>query len=224
MLELPLGLRFSHLGKNVHLVGHLFERRQYPSVALCKAVLVVFQTPFFGERHHKSIADFAEIVAGKTWEEVMRHLHVQTTVDKVEPARAVNVHGGADLAGSKAFVQSKIIARLGKMGKDNLNVQGRSDNVRDHEVREANRPVWKRAEQAVAIPRPEGDEPSELERPPSIATCFGGEETVRVGIEVKPAERHDDVIELVLMLEKEAARRVEFEDTPVIGRPEAQRF
>ena len=85
MLELPLGLRFSHLGKNVHLVGHLFERRQYPSVALCKAVLVVFQTPFFGERHHKSIADFAEIVAGKTWEEVMRHLHVQTTVDNAQP-------------------------------------------------------------------------------------------------------------------------------------------
>jgi hypothetical protein len=79
--------------------------------------------------------------------------------------------------------------------------------------------------QARAEPRPEDAEAGHLGEPPAVAAVCGtlGQEAVRVGVEIEASERHDDVVERVLVLEEEARRRVEEEGAAVVRAPEAVR-
>lgn len=74
------------------------------------------------------------------------------------------------------------------------------------------------------VPPPEECDATDLSRPrPAPATrpprvkVLAEKERVRVGVEVKAGEGHDDVEEVVLELEEKFGEGVEVEDTVVVG-------
>lgn len=67
----------------------------------------------------------------------MDSLELQTSVDKVKPLWAVNIHGGSEHFLWERFVDSKVCSAHGKMAERNLYMQRSCDHVADHDKGES---------------------------------------------------------------------------------------
>jgi hypothetical protein len=86
-----------------------------------------------------------EVVTRDARVEVVNSLELQSTMEEVEPCRAVDIHGGAQHLLRKRFMHTQVGSRHGKMGQRDLHMQRSSDHVRDQDVGYPAAPVRNRA-------------------------------------------------------------------------------
>ena len=104
-MQLAPSLRLRNLSQDRHLIRHVPQDSEDFSVAFNKAKGMISQ-PFVGVLGCKVLhehVDLTEVVSRHAREEVVRDLHVQTAVEKVEVRWAADVHRCAQLAMRKAF-------------------------------------------------------------------------------------------------------------------------
>lgn len=63
-------------------------------IALLEPIKRIRDADILAEFHDQFLAS-AEVVPRDPWEQVVHGLELETTMEEVEPLRAVNVHGGA---------------------------------------------------------------------------------------------------------------------------------
>lgn len=83
-------------GQDLHLLGDLSQSTQDDLVALDEVEDRVPNSDPLAEVPHQKLC-LAQVMAGKTGEQVMDGLELQPAVDEVQPSRAVDVHGGSQL-------------------------------------------------------------------------------------------------------------------------------
>lgn len=131
MMQLSLSLRLGDLGHEPNLLRHVPERIPDSLVALVPAVQLVLQSPLLRKRPDEAVAHVAQVVARHAREEVVRDLHVQPTVQKVQKRRARYVHCGANLTRGERLVQPQVGRRLREVREDDL--RGASVSVERNE-------------------------------------------------------------------------------------------
>lgn len=106
--------------------------------------------------------DLSEVVSGYAGEQMVDGLELEATVDEVQPGRAVNIHGGSELALGEGFVLAEVGCGHSPVGKGDLYVERHGDDMGDQDEHDTGRPVGQRApEEKVAEDEPvtchEGD-------------------------------------------------------------------
>lgn len=82
------------LNQHLYLLGNLPKASQDLPITVFKAIDLILNANFFSKLLDPAL-EFAQIMSRDTREEVMDGLELETTVDPVEPGRAVDVHGSA---------------------------------------------------------------------------------------------------------------------------------
>lgn len=153
----------------------------------------------------------------------MDRLELQTSVQEVEPGRAVHVHGGAQHLLGKGFMHPEVGCRHGEMRQRDLHVQRPRHHVADHDEDEAvprrrNAPVD--GQVAKPVPEEELAEHFEMAVPPGGPFVRAGEEDeVAPGeaVEVEAAHGQDRVVEPILVLDGGFGNGVVGHDVFVVG-------
>lgn len=83
----------------------------------------------------------AEVVSWDSREQVVNCLELKSTVDEIEPSRAIDVHGGSKLSLGEGLGFAKIRCGHAPMRQSDLNVKGHGDDVRDENKGNAGWPV-----------------------------------------------------------------------------------
>lgn len=114
---------------------------------------------------------------------------------------------------------------MSKRQVTHLNVQRTRSDVANEQEAHSSCPI-RTARQQCAKVRPEAQHTSDFGDPPPIHASALldealGQEAVRVGIQVEPAEAHYDVVQGVLVAQEEARRRVKHERAAVVAAPES---
>lgn len=135
-----------------------------------------------------------QIVPGNTRVEMVDGLELQTTVEEVQPCRAIYVHGGTEHLLREGFVDAQVSGGHGEVGECDLHVQWGCDHVRDQDEEDPTTPVRNGAvENAVAKPGPEerlagNFKPAVPPRWASLGSLVAEKVAKAQDIEVKPAE------------------------------------
>ena len=126
----PALARLSHVlltrRHHLRLLGDLLQSTQNDAVASRKPVDHVLDLRLGAELLHERLQP-AEVVAGHAREEVVHGLELQAAVDEVEPLRAGDVHGGAELTLSERLARAEIRGAGAPVGEGDLHVQGHGD-------------------------------------------------------------------------------------------------
>lgn len=75
----------------------------------------------------------AEVMARNSWKQVVNGLELQTTMDKVQPSRAINIEGCSQLSLGERLIFSQGGGGHTPVGKSNLDMQRHSNDVRDED-------------------------------------------------------------------------------------------
>lgn len=153
----------------------------------------------------------AEVVAGKSREQVVDGLELETTVDKVEPGGAVDVHGGTELALREGLGLAQVGVGRSPVGEGDLNVQRHGDNVRNQHKADAGGPVGEGLpEKTVAEEEPVATHENNLSGtdPPGLGEAetgrpVGDDVKPREEIEVEASDSHDGVVGILLVGDEE---------------------
>lgn len=116
--------------------------------------------------------DLAEVMSWYTGEEMVNGLELEATVDEVQPGRAVDVHGGSELALGEGFVLAEVGCGHSPVGEGDLDVKRHGNDMRDQDEHDTGRPVWQRApEEKVAKDEPVAGHKGDLgwANPPGLA-------------------------------------------------------
>ena len=114
--------------QNLGLLGDLLQPAQHDAVARNKVVHHVLDVGFGAELLHQR-RQLAEVVARDAGEEVVHCLELQAAVDEVEPFRAGDVHGGAQLLLCEGLAGSEVGGAGAPVREGDLDVQGHGDEV-----------------------------------------------------------------------------------------------
>jgi hypothetical protein len=167
----------------------------------------------------------SEVMARHSGEEMVDSLELETAVDEVEPGRAVDVHGGSELALGEGLGLAKVDGGHSPVGQGDLDVQRHGDDVRDENEGDAGGPVGESApEEAVAEEEPVANHEGNLSRadPPSSALSklrglLGEHVEPREEVEVETSNAHDWVVGVALVGHEEVGGGVPDEGEVVVG-------
>lgn len=168
-----------------------------------------------------------QIVPRNAGVEMMDGLELKTTVEEVEPGRAVDIHGGAEHSLRERLVDSHIGGGHGEVRKRDLHVQRRGNHVRDEKEGKPAAPVRNRAvHHSIAKPDPEKDLTANLKPPmPPGGTFLRGLAREKVfpaqTIQVETSKQEDGVVKVVLKAQEEVCSSIEFHDAVVVGAAKA---
>ncbi len=110
--------------------------------------------------------DAAKVVTRHAWEQVVDHLELESAVEKVQPRRAVDIHGGSKHLLWEGFVWPQVGRAHGEVRESDLHVEGACDHVAYHDKDKAipgggYGPV----EDAITEPDPEENIACDLQMP-----------------------------------------------------------
>lgn len=134
---------FLALDKRVNHLTQLLQAREHDAISLNKAVAVVLDLGLLAELADQSLRP-AQIVARHAREQVVHSLELEAAVEPVEPGRAVDVHGGAELALGEGFFGAQVGGGHRPVGKRDLHVQDDGHGVAEEDETHASRPVGQR--------------------------------------------------------------------------------
>lgn len=98
--------------------------------------------------------------------QMVDRLELQPAVQKIQPLRTLNVHGGPQHLLRERLVDAQVGGAHGEMAQGDLDVEGAGDHVADHDEEEPVAGVRNRfVDDPVAVPGPEEDVAGELEPP-----------------------------------------------------------
>lgn len=134
-------------------------------------------------------------------------LELQTTVDEVEPSRAVHVHGSTQLTLRKRLFLAQVRCRHAPVRQGDLNVQRHRNDVRYQYECNAERPCRQRApEEDIAKQEPVAGHEADFSRtnPPRLAAPEGGRPlgenmNPRQEVKVETSDAHDRIINVLLV-------------------------
>lgn len=135
-----------------------------------------------------------EVMPRDTRVEMVNSLELKTTVEEIQPCWAVHVHGSAEHFLGEGLVHAQISCGHGEVGERDLNVQWRSDHMRDQDEKDTATPVRNgTVKDTVAEPGPEENLSGDLEPavPPGWAffRCLAAEEILPAqNVEVESAK------------------------------------
>lgn len=139
----PALSRLSHVllaGEEVsNLLADLVEAAEDLLVAVGEAENRVGDTGLPAELADVDLG-LAEVVARQAREQVVDGLELEAAVDEVEPGRAVDVHGGAELALRERLGLAELRRRHAPVAQRDLDVEWHRDDVRDQHEGHADRP------------------------------------------------------------------------------------
>lgn len=156
----------------------------------------------------------------------MNSLELKTSVDKVEPGGAIDVHGGSELALGEGLGFAQVESRHAPMREGDLNVQRHGDDVRDENKGDTDGPVGQSApENTVTEPSPVAGHEGNLARadPPSLAAAKSGRSLrddvePREEVEVEAGDTHNRVVGVGLVGNHEVGNGVPDIGEVVVGR------
>lgn len=122
------------------LITNILKTVEDLAVAIHKVENRVGNTGFGAKLPDQDLS-LAEVVSWKSGEQVVNSLELESTVDEIEPSRAINVHAGSELPLGEGLGFAKIRCRHTPMRQSDLNVKGHGDDVRDENKGNASRPV-----------------------------------------------------------------------------------
>lgn len=106
----------------------------------------------------------AQIVSRDTRVQVVNSLELKTTMEKVQPRRAVDIHSSAKHLLGERFQRAKISSGHSVVRQRNLHMQRRSHHMRDENENDTAEPSRNATpDNAVSEPNPEEDVAGELE-------------------------------------------------------------
>jgi hypothetical protein len=204
--------RFGHvlltLDKDLDHFTNFLQSGKDNLVALDKAVALVLDGGLVAEFSDKNL-QLAQIVAGHTREHVVAGLELKASVEKVQPSRAFDIHGGAELALGEALGWAKVGGRHTPVAEGDLDVQKHGDAVGNEDKSNSDGPGGESAPQkSVAKDGPVASHEGNLNRagPPSRAKVGGtGGHEVEPGeeVEVEASNGHDGVVRVLLVGDEE---------------------
>lgn len=205
------------------LHAHLVQPPQHLFVSVHEPQQRV-RDPCLGAKLHDQRLQPAQVVPRHTREQVVHGLELEAAVEPVEPRRAVNVHGGAELALGKGLGFAEVRGRHGPVGECDLDVKRHRDNVRDEDEADADGPCGERApDEEVAEDVPVAGHHGDFggANPPGgrVAERRGlGREEVQPREEVKIEARdaHDGVVRVCLEGDEEVGGGVPDEGEVVV--------
>lgn len=212
------------LNHDIELVANILEPAQNLAVSVGEVENRVRNASILAEVADEEL-HLSEVVARHSGEEMVDSLELETAVDEVEPGRAVDVHGGSELALSEGLSLTKVDGGHSPMGQGDLDVQRHGDNVRDENEDDAGRPVRESPpEEAVAEEEPVASHEGNLSRanPPSSALSklrglLGEDVEPREEVEVETSNAHDWVVCVALVGNEEVCGGVPDEGEVVVG-------
>jgi hypothetical protein len=95
-------------------LGYLFEAAKYDLVAFNKGVALVLDAGLLAKLFYENLQT-AQIMAGYAREEMMASLELEAAVEEVEPLRAFDVHGCAELSLRESFGRAQVGRRHAPM-------------------------------------------------------------------------------------------------------------
>lgn len=170
-----LGHKFLALDKSLDHLADFLQSAQNNLVALDESIALVLDGGLVAELANENL-ESAQVVARHTREEMVNSLELQTSVQEVEPLRAVDVHGSAKLALREALGGTQVGCRHAPVAQGDLNVQKHGDAVRNEDKCNSDGPGRKSAPQkTVAKDSPVASHEENLDRasPPSRAQVGG---------------------------------------------------
>ena len=167
----------------------------------------------------------AQVVSRHAREQVVHSLELQAAVDPVEPRRAVDVHGGAELALGEGLGFPEVRGRHGPVRERDLHVQRHRDDVRDEDEADTDGPCGERApEEEVAEDIPIAGHHGDFDGadPPGGRVAEGGglggkEVQPREEVEVEARDAHDGVVGVFLVGDEEVGGGVPDKGEVVVG-------
>jgi hypothetical protein len=210
------------LHQRLHHLPDLFKPTKHDLVPFHKRIALVLYARLLAKLPHQHL-ERTQIMPRHPREQMVHRLELQAAVQEVEPGRAVDVHGGAQLALGERLGGPQVRRRHAPVRQRDLHVQEHRHTVRDQHEADADRPRWQRApQQAVAEERPVTRHHGQLDgaRPPGGAKVRGTwREQVQPGeeVEVEASNGHDRVIGIFLVGDEEVGRSVPDEGEVVEG-------
>lgn len=188
---------------NLSLLSNLLQSAQHHAIARREAMDHVLDLCLGAELPHK-LLQLAQIVARDAREEVVHGLELQAAVDEVEPLRAGDVHGRAELALREGLAGPEVGGAVAPVREGDLYVQGHSDQVAGEEEDGARGPGGDVApEQDVEIEEEVDADADDFggARPPHgalVAGARGDQEAPGEDVEVEAGDGHDGVVGVFL--------------------------
>ena len=180
----------------------------------------------FAEIHDQFLTS-AEIVPRDTWEQVVHGLELESTMEKVEPLGAVNIHGGAQHTLRERLGNAKVCCRHGEVRKCDLHMHRHCDHVAEQHECDARTSSGNRfVDGEIAEPGPEEQLASDLQvtMPPRGAFARSlTQKDVLPGedVEIEATEAQNRIVEVVLVREHEFREWVVSHDAVIICRTKA---
>lgn len=203
----PALARLSHMlltrRHHLRLLSNFLQPAQHNSIARRKPVDHVLDLGLFAEILHERLQS-AEVVAGNAREQVVDSLELQAAVDEIEPLRAGDVHGCAQLALSERLAGAEVGGAGAPVGEGDLHVQRHGDQVAGEDEDGAGSPGGNVApEEDVEVEEEVGADAEDFggARPPHFALGDGAgreEEAPGEDVEVEAGEGHDGVVGVLL--------------------------
>lgn len=212
------------LNHDIKLVANILEPAQNLAVSVGEVEDRVRNASVLAEVADEEL-DLAEVVARHSGEEMVDSLELETAVVEVEPGRAVDVHGGSELALGEGLGLAEIDGGHSPVGQGDLDVQRHGDDVRDENEDDTGGPVGESApDEAVAEEEPVASHEGNLGRanPPGSALSklrglLGKDVKPREEVEVEAGDAHDRVVGVALVGHEEIGDGVPDEGEVVVG-------
>lgn len=168
---------------------------------------------------------FSEIMSRNAREQMMNGLELKTTVNEVQPGRAVDVHGSAELALGERLVLAQIGRGHPPVRECDLNMQRHGDDVGNQDEGDANGPCRQCApEEHVAKQEPVAGHEDYLggTNPPGFAASKGRRRlredmSPREKVEVETSDAHDGIISVLLVRDDNFGSLVPHKGELVVG-------
>lgn len=203
----PALARLSHVlltrRHHLRLLGDFLQPAQHDAVARREAVDHVLDLRLRAELLHERLQP-AEVVARHAREEVVHRLELQAAVDEIEPLRAGDVHGRAELALREGLAGAEVGGAGAPVREGDLHVQGHGDQVAGEDEDGAGGPGGDVApKEHVEVEEEVGADAEDFggARPPHLALGAGAggeEEAPGEEVEVEAREGHDRVVSVLL--------------------------
>jgi len=188
---------------HLRLLSNFLQPAQHDAVASSKSMDHVLDLSLGAELLHERLQP-AKVVARYTREQVVHGLELQAAVDEVEPLRAGDVHGCAELALRERLAGAEVGGAGAPVGKGDLHVERHGDQVAGEDEDGAGGPGGDVApEEDVEVEEEVGADADDFggARPPHLALGAGAgreEEAPGEDVEVEACEGHDGVVGVLL--------------------------
>jgi hypothetical protein len=191
------------LDQRLDLLGNLVQAAQNDLVALDESVALVFELRLLAKLAHQNLSP-AEIVPRDAREKMVDGLELQAAVEKVQPRRAIDVHGGAQLALRERLAGAEVRGGHAPVREGDLDMQDNGRHVREDDEGDADGPRRQvQPNEAVAEKIPVAAHEGNLQRtgPPGSAQLSrprAHQVQPRQHVEVEPGKGHDRVVCVLL--------------------------